>query len=233
MTILKHSGRLGREHDRLGLHVTAAGRGECFRTVTRLPPSAGRSWDNGRRGRHEQGAGGERRHAAPHRAGRRHAGRSGRDRPTDAWARRMAELGKVADHVGASLLGASPVRCRTRAVRRGDAQRRGRRLYRGRRTGGRRSCPSRWRSSSTCVAMACRHRRDVTRRGPERPGHGRPGSRRRARSRATASRRRWCGSWPTASWCSSTSPGPTCNRRTSSGPSTQFAHRHRRFGGLD
>ncbi len=42
------------------------------------------------------------------------------DLSEDAWTRRMAELGKVAEHVGAAFLGAPPVRCRARR-RRGGA----------------------------------------------------------------------------------------------------------------
>ena len=81
---------------------------------------------------------------------------------------------------------------------------------------------SRWRAD----------RRDVTRRGPERPGHGRPGSRRRARPDHRLP--------PSLVWELAYSElvfvdvawadlQPAHLERAVD----DFAHRHRRFGGLD
>ena len=78
----------------------------CYRAVGRrvVPAVRHRSWDNGRRDDGDEGGAG----AASRRARRRHAGRSGRRSAEPLWEHRLAELGKVADHVGANWLALYP-----------------------------------------------------------------------------------------------------------------------------
>ena len=79
--------------------------------------------------------------------------------------------------------------------------------------GHRRPAPGRARSSRRRAAQARRERpalRCGRSRRAARPGRGRARPRARCSARTTGCRRRSCGSWRTASWCTSTSPGPSC-----------------------